>query len=451
MQIGGVTNWIAEELSGVSLPDKRFTTNIISIAEHLDEHTGLSFSASCGERLRKSAWRLFSTEELNLLTTHQQRTFVRCMEEETILIAEDTTDIHYHQHHKQGMGVLGGGKSKLAKGLNMHTALAVTASGESLGIVHQKIWAPKAGRGTIERHHFAIEDKETIKWIATLKAVNEQWGKQISQQVVLIGDREADFFEHYAYPKEDNIKLLVRVQQRKRRVLLDVQDMNITEVLQSHMKPLGEGSIKAWRRQGQPEREVPVEYSTATITLPPTYKQKQPSQTMQLVCVREKSESVDKMEWILLTHLPADTLEDAITICHYYACRWTIERFHYILKSGLGIEQLQINSFLRLVNALQLYALIAWHLLWLQRLVKTKGNQPAADYIEPQTIEVAEAVTCKKMRTVTDFVIATAVLGGFVPTKKQPLPGEKTLWQGLRQLHVLQKGFLAAKQKYGTG
>lgn len=88
-------SWLEEEMQGVSLPDKRFSANIISIAEHLDEHAGSSFSAACGERLRKCAWRLFSAEELNLLSTHQQRTLTRCAGEETILIAEDTTDIHY--------------------------------------------------------------------------------------------------------------------------------------------------------------------------------------------------------------------------------------------------------------------------------------------------------------------------------------------------------------------
>ena len=97
-------SWLKEEIEGVSLPDKRFRANIISIAEHLNEHADFSFSAACGERLRKCAWRLFSAEELNLLNIHQQRTLSRCAGEGTILIAEDTTDIHYRQPGKQGMG-----------------------------------------------------------------------------------------------------------------------------------------------------------------------------------------------------------------------------------------------------------------------------------------------------------------------------------------------------------
>src|SRR3954447_5399200 len=192
------SGWVAAELAGVSLPDKRFAANVIAITEQLDEHTGFSFSGACGERLRKSAWRLFSTEELDLLSAHQQRTLERCSGEDTILVVEDTTDIHYRQPHKQGMGILGGTKTRVARGLNMHTALALTVQGACLGIVHQHIWAPKADRGsTTNRRKLPLEDKESIKWIKPLKAVNSC---RAQQQVVVVADREADFFEHYAQP-----------------------------------------------------------------------------------------------------------------------------------------------------------------------------------------------------------------------------------------------------------
>jgi hypothetical protein len=110
MEEATTSSWVAAELEGVSLPDQRFGANVIAITEHLDTHTGLSFSGALGEKLRKSAWRLFSTEELDLLAVHQQRTLERCATEDTILIVEDTTDIHYRQPHKQGMGILGGTK-----------------------------------------------------------------------------------------------------------------------------------------------------------------------------------------------------------------------------------------------------------------------------------------------------------------------------------------------------
>jgi hypothetical protein len=457
MEENETTGWVATELEGVSLPDQRFAANVIAITEQLNEHTGLSFSGACGERLRKSAWRLFSTGELDLLAVHQQRTLQRCAAEDTILVVEDTTDIHYRQPHKQGMGILGGTKAKVARGLNMHTALAVTVQGACLGIVHQHIWAPKAGRGTTNRRQFALEDKETIKWVKTLKAVNSCWQQQ--QQVVVVADREGDFFEHYAQPRKDNIRLLVRVLHKERKVCYNQQYLSIEEVL-AQLQPLGEGSIRVWRRplKKLKERIARVQYYAATVTLPATYKRKQLPQTLQLVWIREQPSQqqqqevvvAEPIEWILLTDLAAETLQEAITIGNYYALRWVIERFHFILKSGLGIERLQIDLLLRLTNALQLYALVAWHVLWLQRLGKAHSEQAATDYIEQQAIEAVEAISGKQIITVKDFLVVTAALGGFIPTKKQPLPGEKTLWLGLQQLHAICKGFFAAKLKYGT-
>jgi hypothetical protein len=464
METDHPTKWIAEELQGITLPDKRFSANIISIAERLAEYSGFSFSAACGERLRKSAWRLFSTEELELLSVHQHRTMDRCASEQIILIVEDTTDIVYRQQQKQGMGELGSTKSKAIKGLNMHTALALSDAGEPLGIIHQQIWAPKVHqRATTNTSKIAIEDKETIKWINTLKTVNRCWQQQQQQQVVLISDREADFFEHYGQPRQDNIKLLVRVQQKKRIVQYKDKKLSIAQVLKQ-LTPLGQGQVRVWRRPNQPERIAQVHYYATTITLPPTYKQKLAARTMQLVWIKEEQEpppeqqvveenkkKAEPIEWVLLTDLAADSLQEVVTIGSYYACRWTAERFHYILKSGLHIEQVQIDSYVRLVNALQLYALIGWHLLWLQRLAKANGDQAASEFIESQTLEAAQAVSGKQISTVKDFLVVTAVLGGFIPTRKQPLPGEKTLWLGLRQLLAIRKGFIAAKLKYGTG
>ena len=40
------------------------------------------------------------------------------------------------------------------------------------------------------------------------------------------------------------------------------------------------------------------------------------------------------MEWILVTTLPIDTIEDVIAIIRYYTVRWMIEIFFRVLKSG---------------------------------------------------------------------------------------------------------------------
>ena len=42
----------------------------------------------------------------------------------------------------------------------------------------------------------------------------------------------------------------------------------------------------------------------------------------------------EPIEWILLTSIPVHTLKEAITIIQWYCCRWQIEIYFRILKSG---------------------------------------------------------------------------------------------------------------------
>jgi hypothetical protein len=100
-------SWTLSELSGVELPDERFRPNLSSIAEKLSTRYVFSFSRAVGKRLRKSAWRLFSRGDLNLLSPHQHNSLGRCSGHQVVLAVEDTTSIYYRQKCKKGLGPLG--------------------------------------------------------------------------------------------------------------------------------------------------------------------------------------------------------------------------------------------------------------------------------------------------------------------------------------------------------
>ncbi len=44
---------------------------------------------------------------------------------------------------------------------------------------------------------------------------------------------------------------------------------------------------------------------------------------------------------------------------------WKVERYHYVLKSGCGIEKLQLGSAERIERALSIYNVVAWRLLYM--------------------------------------------------------------------------------------
>lgn len=65
-----------------------------------------------------------------------------------------------------------------------------------------------------------------------------------------------------------------------------------------------------------------------------------------------------------------------------YSYRWLIERYHYVLKSGCRLEQLQLESADRIHRALATYTIVAWRLLWITYLARYHPELPADTILE---------------------------------------------------------------------
>jgi hypothetical protein len=71
----------------------------------------------------------------------------------------------------------------------------------------------------------------------------------------------------------------------------------------------------------------------------------------------------EPIAWRLLTTGAVETIEDAIERVQWYSCRWGIEIWHRILKSGGRIEARQLETAERLRRCLALYSVLAWRIL----------------------------------------------------------------------------------------
>lgn len=441
--------WEAE-LRGAKLPDERFRPNLIRMCCQMQAKAGHSFSAACGPAVRKSAHRLFSNESsLDIQQGHRQMTRQRCQEHPLVLVVEDTTDLNFSGHgHTQGLGNLGGRRD--VKGLSMHSALALSTAGEPLGLVGQHIWAPlSSGRSRHERA-YPIEQKESYKWIRTKQWVNDWWSGH-KGRVLVVGDREADFYEHFAWPREPSVELLVRAAHLQRRVHHEGAPTTLG-LLPQTAEPLGQMSVEIPRHRDRQPRTAHLQVRVVPLSCPPPYAKLGPSVPLTLVHVLEQgTQGPDEpIEWFLLTTLLVGSYEQACRIVGFYALRWVIERFHFVLKQGMNVERLQFDSFTRLKNALQVCSLVAWQLLWTARIAKVDPQAGAGEYFGPVEIEILEQSTGRPIRTTTDYVLALGRLSGFVKSKIQPLPGEKLLWQSIKLLEAMKTGYLFNQQNYGT-
>ena len=160
------------------------------------------------------------------------------------------------------------------------------------------------------------------------------------------------------------------------------------------------------------------------------------------------------MRWLLATTLSVENLEDALKCVQWYAYRWTIERFHFVLKSGCKIEERQLETVEAMERAIPVFSIVAWRLLWLTLQARATPDVPCTMILEEfewkvlcVTVHARRRQLPAKPPTLREAVRMVAQLGGFLGRKCDGEPGPQTLWRGLRRLHDLSEGWLAAQQQ----
>jgi hypothetical protein len=143
--------------------------------------------------------------------------------------------------------------------------------------------------------------------------------------------------------------------------------------------------------------------------------------------------------WVLLTTLPVDGFAQACELLELYLCRWEIELFHKVLKSGFRLEELQQRFDFTLLPAIVLTMIVAWRLLHVMRLGRECPELPCDvvfDQSEWQSVVVAlkGRAALQHKPSVGEMVLMIAKLGGYLGRKNDPPPGMKSMWIGMARL-----------------
>src|SRR3989339_369630 len=175
--------------------------------------------------------------------------------------------------------------------------------------------------------------------------------------------------------------------------------------------------------------------------------------------VREEEPPADKtgIEWYLLTTLTVNDIEDVKTCTKYYSYRWLIERYHFTLKSGCQVEELQLETVPRLMNAIATYCIVGWRVFYLAYLARFLPETEAENIVTKDELEVLyfqfnpqKMELPEKAPTAREIVIWVARLGGFAARKSDGMPGVKTLWRGFLSLEYMVKGWVAARSHFSN-
>lgn len=203
---------------------------------------------------------------------------------------------------------------------------------------------------------------------------------------------------------------------------------------------LGEIEFDIPKSRKRKSRQVKQEVRLAKVKLRPSIKALQEVEINAVLAEEIKApKGEEKVKWMLLTSLPVTSYEEAVKIIEWYLCRWQIEIFFKILKSGCVVEELQLEKVERLKKCIALYLVIAWRILFITMQGRRSPDMPCDVLFEEDEWKSVYAVTYKKAPpkkppNLHEMIIMIAKLGGFIGRKSDGEPGVKTIWQGMQRM-----------------
>lgn len=445
--------WAELEFGGVEIGDKRRTKRLVQLARQRVEKPNGSIAESCGSKAgTKAAYRLLDNEDIEaeaIQSGHQRATVKRLAGEKVILAVQDTTQLNYTSHRAtQGLGYL---QDLSHQGMLVHTTLVVNPQRVPYGIIQQQVWVRpveeyQKGHRRKER---VTGEKESQKWLTSLGAAARLQAELPESRVVSVGDSEADVYDLFWEAAKLEQDLLVRASVDRR---VDHPERLLWEHVRSQEKA-GEITIEVPRQAGKKARKavLGIRYCQVRIRPPQRrYQEELPviSLWAVLACEEVSPSGEETIEWLLLTTVAVNSFADSCERMQWYTCRWVIEMYHKVLKSGCRVEERQFADLNNLKRYLALDAVVAWRVLYMTLFSR---ETPSVDCTAILDVPQWQALYCfihktkslpHQPPTLKEATFWIAQLGGFLGRKSDGRPGSMTIWRGIQRLSDITDAWL---------
>jgi hypothetical protein len=398
--------WCAEELGALELGDQRLHSRAQKILQARWEQPQTSFNGSFeGWTAAQGAYRLIESSRptinlSSLLESHSQATQARMAAEPVVLLPQDTTTLNFSGlKQTSGLGPLAKDRGQ---GLWLHSLLAYRPDGVPLGLLQAKCWARPKEKQSQQRGRNAksIDEKESVRWVEALQKATLVAQRMTQTQLVVITDREGDLYEMHdaAQNSPANLQTLIRAQHD--RNLEDHQKLWAFMAQQTCTNR----TIEVPRRRGQAARKATLEvrWSLITIQAPAvSCKKGWPCLSLWAVWAHEPNppEGVEAIDWMLLSNRPIANAEEAWEKVQWYRCRWGIEEWHRVLKTGCAAEQREFETAEHLQRVLAFDIIVAWRILACVKLGRALPQLHASVLYTKDELTVLLALQKKRAMT----------------------------------------------------
>jgi hypothetical protein len=462
-----VSSGFAEEFVDIDFNDKRLSARAVRIADSLGKSCRASIPAAVDGRAEMEAvYRFVDNPKVSpqkLTSRHRCATLERIAQCEVVLLVQDTTELDVTRPTQQVSGA-GPLTHESRRGSYYHPLIAFDAEGLALGTVWNKHWVREAiqtNRTASEKRRQTrskpLEEKESFRWLEGVRAALDVARECPQTQCIAISDSESDIYDVLAEPRvtanDCTLELIVRA--AGDRNLADGEDTLLSTVRSTPCLYRATVDVSKRRQKTNVKKESPrtcarearmaeVEVRATRVTIRcPRNGPQRPSLVYNVVLVEETAppDGEAPIQWVLITSLPIDAIEQVQQIVAYYCHRWQIEIYFRVLKSGCRIQERYFEAMHRLENCLAFYIVIAWKILYLCRLGQECPDLPCDIVFSDSEWKAAYTIVKHKPPpsqppTINEMIRLIASLGGYVIRKKTN-PGTQTLWLGLQRLYDL--------------
>ena len=383
-------DWAEEEFGRAELGDARLRKRLITLAKDFYTQPEANILKACGSKAKtKAAYRFLGNPEVKMekvLQSHYEATATRIKGRKIALAVQDTTSLNYSAHPEiEDIGPIGSRKESGPIGLMVHNTMAYSLEGTPLGLLDVQCWArDPAEYGKRERRHdVSIEEKESYKWLKSLKALKK--ARVCSgATIVSIADREADIYELFALGKSlKGVELLIRAESNRK--LKEEQEQLWQYMAKQPCQGIQE--IQLPRRGKRKGHTVKLAVRVSKVTLmPPARKAAMLPISLNAIwaCEAEAPDGSTPLQWMLLTTIQVSSFEDACEKLRWYTLRWGIEVYHRTLKSGCKIEDRQLGNAGTIESCLAIDSVVAWRICHLTKLGRETPHAPCTVYFQEE-------------------------------------------------------------------
>jgi hypothetical protein len=470
-----VQAWVEEELESAGFGDKRLDARFRILMDDLSEKPSASIPTACdGWTETCAAYRFFDNRRVDarkVLEPHREATLKRIAEHRVVLVIQDTTelDLTRPQERMKGAGPL---NDESRWGFYAHPLLAVTPERIPLGVVKAKVWARDlekfraAQRAKAQDRHakdkrkkkLPVEEKESHRWVEGYRAGCELAEQVPETTIVVISDSEADMYECFleASPKDEKKKAewITRACQDRNLSEQDSQGYAHLRQKVASTRVLGTMEVEVRERPATEakdgKRNQPRSARTASMTIQATRVTLRAPQrpggrpanvAVNVILVREQHPPAgeEPVEWLLLTSLPITHFKKVCRVIEYYCCRWQIEIYFRVLKSGCKVEERQFEDAKQYLPCLASYMVIAWRVMYVMMLGRECPDMSCAKVFSEAEwksvfVVVRKASPPETPPTLQEMIDLIGRLGGHLGRAHDGPPGPKAMWIGMQRM-----------------